>query len=300
MSVGPAATISDPYAFQANDDLRTCMDICEYQPDKPARLWHDGDGPAGEMSFSDLLDIINPLQHLPVISTIYRAITGDKPGLVSELVGGALYGGPAGLLSAGINAAVADVTGKNDGEMLASIADSVFGSGDDDAAATAKTAPPQIALAPDLVEPAAMTEAAPAASSAAPAVEHPAHPQAKPFSAFTAARAFPAFTAQPHPFPARPAAAAGLPEAAAGDAELRRITESVAAQQRAQLGMILTNMNAASPASSPKTGGAPADNSYMPPPSTGSLSPAAMQQALDRYQQAIQGYVPPAQDAVSP
>ena len=29
------------------------------------------------MSFSDLLDIINPLQQLPIVSTIYRAITGD-------------------------------------------------------------------------------------------------------------------------------------------------------------------------------------------------------------------------------
>ena len=32
-------------------------------------------------SFHDLLDTINPLQHLPVVSTIYRAITGDRPGL---------------------------------------------------------------------------------------------------------------------------------------------------------------------------------------------------------------------------
>ena len=30
-----------------------------------------------DFSFHDLLDIVNPLQHLPVIGTIYRAITGD-------------------------------------------------------------------------------------------------------------------------------------------------------------------------------------------------------------------------------
>ena len=28
-------------------------------------------------SFLDVLDIINPLQHLPVISTLYRQVTGD-------------------------------------------------------------------------------------------------------------------------------------------------------------------------------------------------------------------------------
>ena len=30
-----------------------------------------------DFSFHNLLDIVNPLQHLPVIGTLYRAITGD-------------------------------------------------------------------------------------------------------------------------------------------------------------------------------------------------------------------------------
>ena len=31
-------------------------------------------------TLGDFLDIINPLQHIPVVSTVYRAITGDKIG----------------------------------------------------------------------------------------------------------------------------------------------------------------------------------------------------------------------------
>ena len=31
-----------------------------------------------EFTFDDLIDVINPLQHLPIVSTIYRAITGDE------------------------------------------------------------------------------------------------------------------------------------------------------------------------------------------------------------------------------
>ena len=42
-----------------------------------ADIWADGK----EMSFSDLLDIINPLRQLPIVSTIYHAITGDPSPL---------------------------------------------------------------------------------------------------------------------------------------------------------------------------------------------------------------------------
>ena len=46
-----------------------------------------------DFSFHDLLSIINPLQHLPVIGTLYRAITGDKIGAIEKVAGDTLYGG---------------------------------------------------------------------------------------------------------------------------------------------------------------------------------------------------------------
>jgi len=69
-------------------------------------------------SFHDLLDTINPLQHLPVVSTIYRAITGDRPGNVAEIVGDGLFGGLLGLAAGVANVALKEATGKDVGDTL--------------------------------------------------------------------------------------------------------------------------------------------------------------------------------------
>ncbi len=308
-SATPAAA-PDPYAFNMNDDLKGALDVCEYQPSDPGRPWKDSDGKGGGgMSFGDFLDVINPLQHLPVISTIYRAISGDKPGLVSELLGGALYGGPIGALAAGVSAAFEGATGKTDGEMLASVASAVFG-GDDSGAATAgstavaaatsatqatapvqtaqlppaaRAAAPQIAVAPEAAG-ASLEAAATAVPPTGPAslADHPSRARPTSFPAHSRARAFPAF--DPRRFPVRAAApetsaavdpgAAGPAGAAAsgGDPESQRIAASVAAQQRAQLGLILANMNAA-PAAGPAPAGGPAPIGAVP--SAAGISPVS-------------------------
>lgn len=80
-------------------------------------------------SFWDLLDVVNPLQHIPVVSTIYRAITGDKIGAVPRIVGGTLYGGPFGLIGAVANEVVRTDTGQDLGEhaMAFLLPDGLFG-----------------------------------------------------------------------------------------------------------------------------------------------------------------------------
>jgi|GEM_PF-836933 len=69
-----------------------------------------------------VLDVINPLQHLPVIGTIYRHITGDEIGPVARVAGGALFGGPVGLAMGVVNAAVAGNTGKDIGQTVLAMA----------------------------------------------------------------------------------------------------------------------------------------------------------------------------------
>ena len=67
-------------------------------------------------SFGDLLDVINPLQHIPIINDIYREVTGDnKIGVGARLVGGALFGGVLGLIGSAINAVVEEATGHDVG-----------------------------------------------------------------------------------------------------------------------------------------------------------------------------------------
>ncbi|MCH2396542.1 hypothetical protein [Oceanibaculum sp.] len=85
-----------------------------------------GEGPdAGEsesLSFFDFLDLINPLQHIPVVSSIYRQLTGDTIRPEMQMAGAGLLGGPLGLLAAGANAIFAAENGRGAGEeMLAQV-----------------------------------------------------------------------------------------------------------------------------------------------------------------------------------
>ena len=76
--------------------------------------------PFGEVGFTfgDLLDIINPLQHIPVISTIYREITGDEIAALPRMIGGGLFGGLAGLGAATVNMIFDEASGKDLGEHI--------------------------------------------------------------------------------------------------------------------------------------------------------------------------------------
>ncbi len=88
--------------------------------------------PAGEeksFGFFDVLDMINPLQHIPVVSTIYRNLTGDGIGPAARVVGGAAFGGPIGAAAGIVNALVQIETGKDVGENMVA---SVNGSDDKD------------------------------------------------------------------------------------------------------------------------------------------------------------------------
>lgn len=142
--------------------------------------------PDGELSFSfkDLLDTINPLQQIPVINWIYRAITGDRIALTPRLIGGALFGGPLGVLLAGIQACIEEMTGtaKEGGPMVALVRD-IIGPGErkpaDDGPATAAADAPKgevvIELAPTaaVVQPAAAEQRAPETRQAPAAMPRP-------------------------------------------------------------------------------------------------------------------------------
>ncbi len=85
--------------------------------------------PEEEDFFDHLWDVVNPLQHLPVIGTIYRAATGDRLDPVEKIAGGTLYGGLWGAVGAVASLAFESLTGK-------SVEDTVMAwlDGDDEAA----------------------------------------------------------------------------------------------------------------------------------------------------------------------
>jgi len=83
------------------------------QEKQPFSLWGD-DG----FNFYDILDIINPQQHLPLVSTLYRKISDDELAAAPRVLGGALFGGIIGFGTALVNAVVERVSGRDVGEHV--------------------------------------------------------------------------------------------------------------------------------------------------------------------------------------
>lgn len=102
---------------------------------------------SGNSFWDDLLDVANPLQHLPVVGTVYRAVTGDKIGAVEKVAGDALYGGPVGLASSLADVAFEKITGKDFGDTVMGFFG--LGKGDDATALAANTPKPARSIVAD-------------------------------------------------------------------------------------------------------------------------------------------------------
>ena len=92
-----------------------------------------------KFTFGDFIDVINPLQHLPVVGTLYRHFTGDEISSSSRIAGSTLFGGPLGFVLGAANAFVDNLTGRDVGEHVMAFA----GLGK-----TAKSAEPETPEAP--------------------------------------------------------------------------------------------------------------------------------------------------------
>ncbi len=78
-----------------------------YQVQEPSRSEDE------EFGFYDLLDMINPLQHIPLVNIAYRELTGDEIKSAPMVIGGAIFGGPVGAAGGLVNAIVKEETGKD-------------------------------------------------------------------------------------------------------------------------------------------------------------------------------------------
>lgn len=75
------------------------------------------DGDSGFIAFlKGVIDIVNPLQHIPVVSAIYRHVTGDEIAPMARIAGDALYGGPLGAAVGMADVALEKTTGRDMGE----------------------------------------------------------------------------------------------------------------------------------------------------------------------------------------
>jgi hypothetical protein len=74
-------------------------------------------GPDGKFGWDDVVDLINPLQHIPLLNIAYRHFTGDQINGSAELLG-AIPFGPISALAAIADLAVRSTTGKDVGENV--------------------------------------------------------------------------------------------------------------------------------------------------------------------------------------
>jgi hypothetical protein len=135
-----AAAASTKSAARANAGLSNAA-LSSARVDRSAADMSDSDDNLG---FSDVLDILNPLQHIPLVGTIYREATGDTIKPAEQLVGDLIYGGLTGTLLLSGVASVASLafeqqTGK---EPVVMVADAVFGTDDSEGQADAMDASP--------------------------------------------------------------------------------------------------------------------------------------------------------------
>lgn len=72
----------------------------------------------GHVSFGDVIDTLNPLQHIPVVGEAYRSMTGDGISPQARIAGGALWGGPLGLVASVAGLAISGNSAEGLGDQL--------------------------------------------------------------------------------------------------------------------------------------------------------------------------------------
>ncbi|MDF2368528.1 MAG: hypothetical protein P1U71_14740, partial [Sneathiella sp.] len=158
------AVTHDPYAYldRALPNEPTAIYVPKERLDESGNKIAD-EGGFGEdgFGFDDFLDIINPLQHIPGVSSLYREITGDEISPGARNIGGTIYGGAIGLAVSVVNSAIEEITGKDVGGHVLSL----FSTDEEEAAPTEMIAavPPAAEETPAPVEAAVSTSIAPGA-----------------------------------------------------------------------------------------------------------------------------------------
>lgn len=89
------------------------IDPVQYEAQMQSGVAQNAKPAEADFSFWDLLDFVNPLQHIPVVNMIYRGVTGDTIKPAAQIAGGAIFGGFFGAASGIVNTIVAQETGRD-------------------------------------------------------------------------------------------------------------------------------------------------------------------------------------------
>ena len=118
-------------AFEVNKDSQAERIAAEVRAridaGKQARQAEGTNGDDG--LFGAALDAVNPLQHIPGVSSVYRTVTGDDINPLSSMAGGFLFGGPIGMGVGAASSFIEILTGKSPAEHAMAL---LSGMGDDE------------------------------------------------------------------------------------------------------------------------------------------------------------------------
>jgi hypothetical protein len=117
-------------------------------------------GDTDQISTDDVVRGLNPLHHIPFVSQVYEAVTGEQGSSVGKLIGGAVLGGPIGFLASLASVVFEQENGKS---IMTAMVDAVSGEETTTQLASAKaTSAYQTAAASDTaVSPVASVEILP-------------------------------------------------------------------------------------------------------------------------------------------
>jgi len=108
----PEAPLSiDMGNAQDSDSLRTMTDsgiLYESSGLSALTAFTFGDS---KLELKDAFDTFNIFQHIPIISAIYRDVSGQDLSTVSKLAGGYVYGGAIGVAFSALDLAIENITG---------------------------------------------------------------------------------------------------------------------------------------------------------------------------------------------
>jgi hypothetical protein len=65
------------------------------------------------LTFRDVIDAVNPLNHIPIVSDLFASATEHKPSTASKLIGGTLLGGPIGFVASLATVMFENATGES-------------------------------------------------------------------------------------------------------------------------------------------------------------------------------------------
>lgn len=86
--------------------------------DAPPMPAAQSESDGNSLGFWDLVDVVNPLQHLPVVGVLYRELTGDKISAPARIAGGLLFGGPLGMAASAADVGLEAISGETLGEHV--------------------------------------------------------------------------------------------------------------------------------------------------------------------------------------